>query len=376
MSKVLISVHMGRHFTKFGQSDLETLLEMGHEVHIAANFRGSLDHYNDDRVVKHQIDFSRNPFSFNNIRAFIQMKSILMRENFSLVHTQSPSGGAITRLALNSCKDIINTKVIYTAHGFHFYKGASWIAWNLFFPIEKHLSKNTDLCITINEEDYALARTKMFFNKVVKVNGVGIDTHKIMFNKPKDDIILEKLRNEFSIKSEDYVMIYVAELSRRKNQIFLINQIKKMNISKRIKLLLVGTGNKENEYRKLINKEHLSDRVLLLGQRNDISNLLTIADLYVSSSKQEGLPLSVMEAMSMGLPLLLSNVRGNSDLVSEGENGYSFYLDKKNDFETKLNILMESGKHAYGKKSRDLSSKYHESVIRESMKAIYSELTN
>ncbi|EME3579739.1 glycosyltransferase, partial [Enterococcus faecium] len=165
MSKVLISVHMGRHFTKFGQSDLETLLEMGHEVHIAANFRGSLDHYNDDRVVKHQIDFSRNPFSFNNIRAFIQMKSILMRENFSLVHTQSPSGGAITRLALNSCKDIINTKVIYTAHGFHFYKGASWIAWNLFFPIEKHLSKNTDLCITINEEDYVLARTKMFFNK-------------------------------------------------------------------------------------------------------------------------------------------------------------------------------------------------------------------
>lgn len=340
MARVLITVHLGRHFRIFGHYDYKVLLDMGHEVHIAANFKNEIDQFEDPRVIKHQIDFDRNPFSFSNILAYKQLRDLLKRYKYDLIHTQSPSGGAITRLAArNERKN--GTKLIYTAHGFHFFKGAPLKNWLLYYPIEKWLSKFTDCLLTINDEDFNCAMKKGFkFNYVFKINGVGIDLNKF---KPQTEEKKKELRTDYGFRDEDFILIYVAELSNRKNQEMIINVINKLKKEiKNIKLLLVGTGKYKNKYQNKVKKKCLEENVLFLGYRKDVPNLMLLSDIAVSTSKQEGLPLNVMEAMATGLPLVVTDCRGNRDLVKNDENGYVVKVNDIDEFANKVIKLYSS----------------------------------
>ena len=134
---------------------------------------------NDERdynVILHQIDLSRSPYSKDNIKAYEQLCKIIIDENIDVIHCNTPVGGLLGRLASQKCKV---KKVIYQAHGFHFYKGALLKNWLLYYPVEKWLAHKTDAIITINKEDYELANKKFHLRKngkVYYVPGVGIDT--------------------------------------------------------------------------------------------------------------------------------------------------------------------------------------------------------
>lgn len=375
MTKVLITVHLGRHFYKFGQYDMDVLLDMVDEVHIAANFSDSIDFYENPRVIKHQIDFHRNPFHLQNIKAFFQVRKLMRQESFNVVHTQSPSGGVITRLA--SFK-LGQSKMVYTPHGYHFFKGASKLNWLIFYNIEKILSLTTDYFITINKEDYNLTKSKFNIkeNEVFLIPGVGVDLEK--FQPAKND---EKsmLRTKYGYSEETKIFIYVAELSKRKNQILIIDAIVKLLSEIKdgdFKILLVGQGNDKENLEKKINEFSLQPYIELLGQRKDVNDLLKLSDVYLSTSFQEGLPLSVMEAMASGLPLLLSDSRGNRDLVEENKNGELFDFNIE-DFSRKLMEFIDlDNRYLLEMRSVNLEliEKYSIENVQKNMKVIYSKI--
>lgn len=370
MDKILFVATVDQHIRHFHYPFLKWFKNNGYEVHVASNGNEELL-YTDK---KYNIPFERSPFKFNNIKSFRLLRKLITENDYKLVHCHTPVGGAIARLASISARKR-GMKVIYTAHGFHFYKGAPKKNWILYYPIEKFLSKFTDVLITINEEDYNLAISKKFNAKRIElVNGVGINLNKFT---PQTLEIKKSLREKYSYSDEDYILIYVAELSYRKHQDLLINAVGKLvKYIPNIKLLLVGDGDLYDEYSKLIKLVGVEKNVELLGYRKDVPNLMELSDVAVSSSRQEGLPVNVMEAMATGLPLVVSNCRGNMDLVEDGVNGYVIELDDLKGFVNSIEKLYvnENLRKEFGDKSIELVKKYSlENVIQE-MELIYDWL--
>ena len=174
MKKVLFTATVDSHILHFHIPYLQYFHEQGYEVHVATNGTEEIPFCD----VKHTVSFERSPFKANNIKAIKQLKEIIDKEKFNIIHCHTPMGSVVTRLAAKQARKKYNTKVIYTAHGFHFFKGAPILNWILFYPVEKWLSKYTDCLITINEEDYTLAKNKFHAKKVELVHGVGVDEKK------------------------------------------------------------------------------------------------------------------------------------------------------------------------------------------------------
>jgi len=370
MARVLVTAHLGRHFRIFGHYDYKVLLNIGHEVHIAANFNDEIDHFEDPNVIKHQIDFIRNPFSIGNIKAMKQLEGLFDKIYFDLIHCQSPSGGAITRLAARKTRRK-GTKVLYTAHGFHFFKGAPFKNWLIYYNIEKWLGCFTDCIITINREDYIAAKNRLKIKDVRYIPGVGIDLNKFV---PQTLEKKKELRKQYGYSEDDFILIYVAEMSYRKHQDLLI---KVVNVLKdkipNIKLLLVGDGGLIEDYKRQVRNLSLENNIYFLGYRKDVPNLMTLADVAVSSSRQEGLPVNVMEAMAIGLPLVVTDCRGNRDLVINGKNGFVVALDDVDTFADAIEKLYSSEelRTRFGHTNMQMIKKYSLENVRKYMEKIY-----
>ena len=370
MKKALVVCHMGRHYRKFGHYDINPLQELGYEVHFAANFTLDIDKVSDDSLKLHQVDFQRSPFSLKNINAYKQIKKIIKEGNYDIIHCQSPVGGALTRVAFKNIKQK-KGRIIYTAHGFHFYKGAPLLNWMLFYPVEKYLSKYTDTLITINQEDYELAKRKFKKCKDIQyVPGVGIDSKKFEFimNEPPK----KKLRKSLGLKDKDFVMIYPARLDKNKNQIFLINAMEKLvNKNKNIKLLLPGIDDLNGYYQNIVKNKNLENNIIFLGYRNDISKLLKISNIAVSSSKREGLPINILEAMCCGLPVVALNCRGMSDLIKNGRNGY--IVNSEQEFIDSVLLIYQNDIHdSLNKTNNQVLFDYSMSNVNKKMKQFFS----
>ncbi len=316
MKKVLFVASVTSHIIAFHIPYLKMFKDAKYEVHVASNGDDKIDYCD-----KHfNISFERSPFNKENISAYKELKKIIINENYDIIICNTPVASVITRLAAKESRKN-GVRVIYIAHGFHFFKGASLKNWLIYYPIEKYLSKYTDDLITINEEDYEIAKKKMKAKKIHYIHGIGVDETK--FNKQITKEERKKLRDLLNIKKEDFAIFYVGELSYRKNQIMLIDAMKDLvKENKNIKLLLAGSGGLTKFYKEKIKEYNLEQNVILLGYRSDIPNILKAVDLYVSTSKQEGLPINILEAKVSGLPIIVTNSRGNRDLIKDSINGF------------------------------------------------------
>lgn len=318
MKKALFVATIGS-FLNFEKNDINILKSMGYEVHCATNMELSeLDKITHIDVIKHQIDFSRSPFSAANLRAYQQLKKLMVDIPFDLVHCHTPVGGIIGRLVARKYQKK-GTRVLYTAHGFHFFKGAPIKNWLLFFPIEWFFAHWTDVLITINKEDYELASKKMRAKRVEYIPGVGIDTDKftpgILSDKEK-----VALRTKLGISTNAKFLLSVGELSPRKNHQVVIRALAKLS-NPNIFYCIVGTGPSEEEYRELIRSNNLENNIFLLGYRSDVAELCVTADCFVHPSIREGLGIAPLEAMACGLPLISSYTNGIKDYTAQGVSG-------------------------------------------------------
>ena len=288
--------------------------------------------YDADRVFV--VDFARNPLQIHKlIKSYFQLKKILRENDYELIHTHTPVGSVITRLAAKSLRKKGKLKVIYTCHGFHFYKGAPKLNWLLYYGAEKLVAKYTDLLITINTEDYKCASEK-FSCPVKLLNGVGIDMTK--FNTKMSKAKKTSLRKELGLNDDDFVVVYVAEFTKNKNHRMLLESIANpMHKNSQLKLALLGTGKLVDEMKKLAKKLNIEEQVLFFGYRHDVYDVLQCCNLCISTSIREGLGLGVLEAVLCGCSVLVSNNRGHRDIVKDDKKCL-FELDDNDELEKKI----------------------------------------
>ncbi len=298
------------------------LLKQGYEVEVVcSNVEGHVDELKDifkAKVKMHLIKLKRNPMRLSNVQGLLQLIRIIRLGSYDIVWTNEPVMGVMTRLAVRIAggKKI---KIIYVAHGFHFYKGAPKKNWIIYYPIEKIFSHFTDEIVTINKEDFDFAKREFTQTKVLKFPGIGIDTSKFFKEVPSE--VIEEKKKELGINSNEKVILSVGELEKRKNHETSILAFKEADVEN-TKLFICGVGTQENSLRKLIEELQLEQRVFLLGYRTDISELCHMSDVFLFTTYQEGLSVALMEAMAVGVPCIVSEIRGNVDLIEKGKGIY------------------------------------------------------
>lgn len=342
--KALIVASVASMIDQFNMQNIELLLENGYDVDVACNckegntisndrVRNLIERLNGENVRVYHVPIPRKVTSIKEIIDSIKFISGLYSENsYKLMHCHSPIGSVVARIAaINERKK--GMKVIYTAHGFHFYKGAPKKNWLIFYPIEKICSNFTDVLITINKEDYDFAKKHMKANRVEYIPGVGIDTKKFII---PDYNVTEK-KEELGIKDKDIMILSVGELNQNKNHEVVVRAISKLK-NPNIHYFIAGKGDKE-QYLDELAKE-LDVNLHLLGYRTDIIELLNTADIFAFPSFREGLSVALMEAMAAGLPCVVSRIRGNVDLIEEKVNGFWCDAEDIDAFAISLNQLI------------------------------------
>ena len=354
------------HIMQFHIPYLKMFKEMGYATAVAA--RNDYENPDDCRIpyCDHFFDipFQREPFRYGNIQCYKKLKSINDEGDFSIIHCHTPVGGVLGRLAARKARKN-GARIMYTAHGFHFYKGAPIKYWLLFYPIEKLCSHLTDVLITINKEDYALAQKKMKAKCVKYVPGVGVDLKK--FGKSTIDKATK--RRELGIQEDSIILLSVGELIVRKNHETSIQAIADMDAY----YLIAGEGDLRQHLQSSIDRLASSDKIKLLGYRDDVADLYKVADIFVFSSYQEGLPVAVMEAMASGLPCVVSKIRGNTDLIEDTKGGFLCNPQDVSEFSDKLNVLVSDAelREKMGRNNFAAVQKFGIETVINEMRKIY-----
>lgn len=376
--KALIIASMASMIDNFNRNNIKILEDLKYEITIAANFvsedSNSLDKNeafrlemedNDCKVI--QIDFSRKISNIKKqIQSIKQVKKAL-KTDYDLIHCHSPICAAITRL-LAKKKRKSGTTVIYTVHGFHFYKGAPLKNWLIYYPIEKFCSYFTDTLITINHEDYELAKRKMKAKQIEYVPGVGIDVEKFK------NTVIDKVtkRREIGLPVESFLLISVGELNENKNQKIVIKAMAQLN-NPNIHYMIAGKGPMKDPLLNFAAQLGVSDQLHLLGFREDVAELYKAADVNIFPSIREGLPVALMEAMASGLPCVASNIRGCNDLLDEN-GGSLFDPYSESSCKEAIEKILNSDLQKMGTYNLDNVKKYSTDTINQIMKAIYERL--
>lgn len=381
IEKVLVLSSVASMIQQFNMPFIRMLQDLGYEVHVACNFIhgntcsneviNELKKTLDSMQVKyHQVDFSRKLFDVvNNIKAYKQVLYLLKANRYKFIHCHSPIGGVVGRFAGHRK----NSKVIYTAHGFHFYKGSPLANWVLYYPIEKLCSLYTDVLITINQEDFALASKKMKARRIFYVPGIGINTNKYFINNSDRS----QKRKAIGVPDDAVMLLSVGELTKNKNHEIMIKAVAQLKDS-RIHYVIAGQGRLKNYYDDLAEKYQISNRVHLVGYRSDITELYSIADIFCFPSLREGLPVSLMEAMAVGLPVVCSDIRGNRDLVEDGKGGFLVRNQSIEDYVDKIRTLIEEPhlRETMGKYNIEKVKSFDSSIVNEKMEHIYTSMKN
>lgn len=329
MPKVLfVATVVKTHIMEFHLPYLKMFKEQGWETAVAAknDYENAVDCVIPYCDMYYDIPFERNPLTLSNIVAYKKLKKIMKDSHYDIIHCHTPVGGMLGRFAARKTRRY-GTRVMYTAHGFHFYKGAPLLNWLVYYPLERIMAHYTDVLITINNEDYKRAQ-KFHARQVYYVPGVGIDLDK--FAPITDRVVmqkeLEERRTKLGLEIDDFVILSVGELIKRKNHETVIRAMAEIKTHhyeeyQMIKCVICGRGVLEEELKQLAKSLGVETHVYFLGYRNDICQICHASDLFVFMSLQEGLPVALMEAMACGLPVICTPIRGNVDLVKDGETG-------------------------------------------------------
>ena len=308
--KILFVATVDLHIQTFHLRTIHQLHARGDIVDVCTN--GT--YTNEDIHHKYTLPFSRNPLSLSNLKAKKELRKILIQEKYDILSCHTPLAAYFARMAAKG----LNIKVIYTAHGFHFYKGAPLVNTLIYKTMEKRAAKYTDTLVTINPEDYEAAKKFIYKSNggPIYIPGVGIDA---------------------------FVLYSIGELIKRKNHKFVIDALKEELVNNpHLYYVIAGNGKLTDYYKEYIHENGLDNKVILLGFRKDARKLMYGMDAFVFPSYQEGLPVSVIEAMSAGLPIIATDIRGHHDLIQSGKNGYLYTVNDTNTFIKEVYTLMNN----------------------------------
>ncbi len=375
MKKVLLTASVQYHFNLFHFPLIDIFHENGYEVEIAARdvMGGEYHKRLAEKTEKiHEIPFERSPFSLKNKEAYMQLKKVIDENDYDIINCNTPVAGILTRLAARKCRKK-GTKIIYTAHGLHFYKGASKLNWLIFYPIEKIIgSLFTDCIITICDEDEANAKKYKLCKNIRRIHGVGADSEKFA---PVDKERKMQLREEYGLGADDKICLCTGELNANKNQRMFITAMPHiLKACPDFRLLLAGIGEEENNLRELVKQLGVEKNVVFLGYRTDIEKLIQLSDFVASGSIREGLGINIIEGMLCAKPAVVSHNRGHNELVAEGVSGFfAEFGDDEKTAQAFIKLCYDSELcERMGRSAYERSEKYSCKSVEKELRAIYN----
>lgn len=376
MKKVLMVASVASMIDLFNMNNIQILQDLGYTVEVACNFQnGSITSGERVKVFKQELQ-ERNvkyydipiPRSIAKVKdiysSYSSLKKIINDNKYKLIHCHSPIGGAIARIAARRKRKLNSLKVVYTAHGFHFFKGAKYKNWIIYYPVEKILSSITDCLITINEEDFHLATNKLYAKDVRFIPGIGIDSEAFYngYDKMKHD-------------SSTFNLISIGQLSKRKNHEIVIRSIARMN-NPLINYKIIGIGELESYLKNLVEELGLQNQVSFLGFQENVAKYLSESDCFVFPSLQEGLPVSLMEAMAIPLPVICSKIRGNTDLIENMRGGILVEPSDEEEYIKAIMMLFENRRlcYEYSKFNLWKIKEFDKNVVNKKMVDLYKDI--
>ena len=378
-NRVLQTASVASMIDLFNKDNLLVLEELGANIDVCSNFQnGSIT--SQERVNEYRQELTERgievidlpcPRSIGKIgdivRSYKLVKKLAEERHYRIVHCHSPIGGVIVRLACRKARKE-GTKVVYTAHGFHFFKGSSLASWLIFYPIERLCTWLTDVLIVINQEDYKRAKA---WNtcRVELVNGIGVHTQEFLNEKVDRKVY----REELGFGDDDFVFMSPGQVSVRKNHEVIIRAMAEIKNPK-VKYLLVGFGELEEKHKALVKELGIEDRVVFAGYRGDVKRLLHAVDGYAFPSLQEGLPVALMEAMAVGLPIVCSRIRGNVDLIENGKGGYLYDCHDVKGFADGMEKIVAGEGSEMGKINIETMKHFDIEAVNNRMRELYGEL--
>lgn len=319
--KILFIASVAVHFYAFHKPYLKWFHDQGYEVHVACS-----GEFSDEHVFKvWNVGFARSPLSLSHFKSLSQLRKVINENNFSLITCHTPMASVLSRLAATAARKK-GTKLLYTAHGFHFFKGGSLWSWLTYYPVEMALSHLTDAIICINQEDYDLIRKKgSSAAKYYLIPGIGVNADRF---KPLSDEQKIELREDLGLDKNDFVMTYAAEFIDRKNHKLIVDAVKILSSKiDNFTVLFAGRGPLLEQIKDYVISLSLKRHIRFIGFVSDVERYYQAADVAISSSRQEGFGINLVEAMMCGAPAIATVDRGHCTIVDHRLNGVLFPQD-------------------------------------------------
>lgn len=336
MKNILYIATSDIHLKTFHTPYLEWLRAQGHAVDLAFEDRGNIS-FSTARK-EHRLNFPRNIKPLQLFKTYKALQAIIESGDYDLIHCHTPIPSAITRLAARHWRKR-GGKLLYTAHGFHFYKGAPLKRWLVYYPAELILSRFTDFIVTMNSEDLAYTKKALWGAYSGKIPGVGIQVRGFSKLDPQQR---QLQRNALGFFAQQFLVVYVAEFIPRKNHEFIIDAASELKKSiPSLKVIFIGRGEILEMCRNLTKKLGVQDVVQFMGFRDDVAKFAQIADVAVSASKHEGLGIALIEQMRCGVPVVASDDRGHREFVENGKTGFLFKQNDQEEFIQAIRTLYE-----------------------------------
>lgn len=371
---VLIITAVGGFLPKFLMQDVQLLKDRGHVIHYATNFNNliyecDIEDLEAMGIQCHMIAIAKSPVHiFKGIKALIQLIDIVKKNKIDAVYLHNPMGGVLGRLLTVWKKELY---VIYTSHGFHFYHGAPFVNWLMYYPVEFLLAKRTNQLVTINEEDEKIAKKFKLreCGASTKISGVGLDSKRFYYNPE----IRGTLRRKYRVGESEFVFLSVGELNNNKNHAVIIEAFAKCNYDK-AKLYICGEGSNRKKLQKLINKLGLEKKIKLLGYQIQIEDFYRLADCFVFPSKREGLGMASVEAMACGLPLIVADNRGTREYAFN--NSIVCASDDAEGFSKAMTFMIRNtlAREKMVKESLEIVPRFYREEIKESMDRVFERM--
>ncbi len=316
--KILFVASLGRnHILKFHVPTIKALTDRGWIVDVACAGKEPVPYVRN----RYTMSWQRSPFTAGTFKGIRELKKILAEEHYDVVYCHTPVGGLAARLSAGRARKE-GTKVVYCAHGLHFYQGAPVLNWAVYYPVEKWLARKTDVLYMINEEDYQTVKRRFHRDTDVRlIPGMGIDFERLDIRDR--EVARRKVREELQIPEDAHAMIYAADIVANKNQKMLVDTLEILRQQgMNMYLLLPGPECDGGACERYAKARGVLAYCRFLDWRNDIGELMCAADICTASSIREGFGLSLVEAMYCGLPVVATDNRGHRMIIRDGENGF------------------------------------------------------
>jgi glycosyltransferase involved in cell wall biosynthesis len=374
MKKALMLAPMGSVHRRFNKANIEALQGLGYQVELAANFENGegpevhnqqyAAECKEKGILTHSIPFERHSL-IGSLKCMPQVRKLLKDGAYDIVHAHTETGGLILRLA-NSVKG--KSRFFYTPHGMSFWKGSSLKSQLVYRPMERWICSGMDMNLGMNQEEVDVLQ-KWNSKTATYVHGIGLNLERFQIDgRPRNE-----LRAEFGVTNGEKLIVSVGELDDNKNHSTVIKALSVLEI-RSFKYVVCGVGPNKDMLTKIAADAGLSDKVILAGYRSDIPDILNAADLFVFPSFHEGMPVSALEAMASGLPIICSSIRGNVDIINDGDNGFLFKPTEVKKLAERISYLLDrkDERKRMGARNRVLVEKYSMARVTNELQCIYS----